>query len=96
MATIRYKRAIWLFGAFRHPPATFELRSDRWAVHLIVRDDGENLVISRDYIKEGMRDRARDLITQELPDLDAVADSAPGSIVEHFDLVCGVPFLLRW
>ena len=38
-------------------------------VHLIVRgmrDDGENLVISRDYISEGMRDRARDLITQEL------------------------------
>ncbi|WP_085464347.1 relaxase/mobilization nuclease domain-containing protein [Mesorhizobium australicum] len=38
-------------------------------VHLIVRgvrDDGQNLVISRDYIKEGMRDRARDLITQEL------------------------------
>jgi type IV secretory pathway VirD2 relaxase len=38
-------------------------------VHLImrgVRDDGENLVISRDYIKDGMRDRARDLITQEL------------------------------
>ncbi|WEX85770.1 relaxase/mobilization nuclease and DUF3363 domain-containing protein [Sinorhizobium garamanticum] len=38
-------------------------------VHIIVRGvrgDGENLVISRDYIKEGMRDRARDLITQEL------------------------------
>ncbi|SOB87146.1 Type IV secretory pathway, VirD2 components (relaxase) [Sphingomonas guangdongensis] len=38
-------------------------------VHLIVRglrDDGENLVISRDYIKEGMRDRASDLVTQEL------------------------------
>ncbi|NDV89233.1 DUF3363 domain-containing protein [Aurantimonas aggregata] len=38
-------------------------------VHLIVRgvrEDGENLIISRDYIKEGMRDRARDLITQEL------------------------------
>jgi type IV secretory pathway VirD2 relaxase len=38
-------------------------------VHLImrgIRDDGENLVISRDYISEGMRDRARDLITQEL------------------------------
>ncbi|MCY1330446.1 hypothetical protein D9M68_279510 [compost metagenome] len=38
-------------------------------IHLIVRgvrDDGENLVISRDYIKEGMRDRARDLITREL------------------------------
>ncbi|MEP7457624.1 DUF3363 domain-containing protein [Phyllobacterium sp. SB3] len=38
-------------------------------VHLIVRgvrDDGSDLVISRDYIKEGMRDRARDIITQEL------------------------------
>lgn len=38
-------------------------------VHLIVRgvrEDCENLVVSRDYIKEGMRDRARDLITQEL------------------------------
>lgn len=38
-------------------------------VHLIVRgvrDDGQDLVISRDYIKEGMRDRARDVITQEL------------------------------
>jgi type IV secretory pathway VirD2 relaxase len=38
-------------------------------VHLIVRgvrDDGQDLVISRDYIKEGMRDRARDLVTQEL------------------------------
>jgi type IV secretory pathway VirD2 relaxase len=38
-------------------------------VHLIVRgvrDDEQDLVISRDYIKDGMRDRARDLITQEL------------------------------
>ena len=38
-------------------------------IHLIVRgvrDDGENLVIARDYIKEGMRDRARDLLTLEL------------------------------
>lgn len=38
-------------------------------IHLIVRgvrDDGPDLVLSRDYIKEGMRDRARDLITQEL------------------------------
>ncbi len=38
-------------------------------VHLIVRgvrDDGGDLIISREYIKEGMRDRARDLITQEL------------------------------
>lgn len=38
-------------------------------VHLIVRgvrDDGQDLVIARDYIKQGMRDRARDLITQEL------------------------------
>lgn len=38
-------------------------------IHVIVRgvrDDGQDLVISRDYIKGGMRDRARDLITQEL------------------------------
>ena len=38
-------------------------------VHLIMRgvqDDGEDLVISRDYISEGMRDRARDLVTLEL------------------------------
>ena len=38
-------------------------------VHIIVRgvaDDGENLVISRDYIREGMRARAQDLITQGL------------------------------
>lgn len=38
-------------------------------VHLIVRgvrDDGQDLVIARDYIKEGIRDRARDLISQEL------------------------------
>ncbi len=38
-------------------------------VHIIVRgraDDGQDLVISRDYIKEGMRARAQDLITQEL------------------------------
>ena len=38
-------------------------------VHLIVRGvryDGQDLVISRDYIKEGMRDRARELVTQEL------------------------------
>ena len=38
-------------------------------IHLIVRgvrDDGDNLVIARDYIKEGMRDRARDFITQDL------------------------------
>lgn len=38
-------------------------------IHLIVRgvrDDGQDLVISRDYIKEGMRDRTRDLISHEL------------------------------
>jgi type IV secretory pathway VirD2 relaxase len=38
-------------------------------VHVIVRgraDDGSDLVIARDYIKEGMRNRAQDLITQEL------------------------------
>lgn len=47
---------------------------DHWStehphVHLIVRgirDDGQDLVISRDYIKDGMRDRARDRITLEL------------------------------
>jgi type IV secretory pathway VirD2 relaxase len=38
-------------------------------VHIIVRgvaDDGQDLVISRDYIKEGMRARAQDFVTQEL------------------------------
>ncbi|MGY3441287.1 relaxase/mobilization nuclease domain-containing protein [Bradyrhizobium sp. USDA 4473] len=38
-------------------------------VHILVRgvtDDGQDLVISRDYIKEGMRARAQDLVTQEL------------------------------
>jgi type IV secretory pathway VirD2 relaxase len=38
-------------------------------LHVIVRgrtDDGHDLVIDRDYIKSGMRDRAQDLITQEL------------------------------
>ena len=38
-------------------------------VHIIVRgvaDDGQDLVISRDYIKEGMRARAQDLVTREL------------------------------
>jgi type IV secretory pathway VirD2 relaxase len=38
-------------------------------VHVIIRgrtDDGKDLVIDRDYIKQGMRDRAQDLITQEL------------------------------
>lgn len=38
-------------------------------VHVILRgraDDGADLVISRDYIAEGMRARARELVTQEL------------------------------
>ncbi len=38
-------------------------------VHIIVRgvtEDGQDLVIARDYIKEGMRARAQDLVTQEL------------------------------
>ncbi|VFU10163.1 Type VI secretion protein [Methylocella tundrae] len=38
-------------------------------VHLIVRgvsEDRQDLVIARDYIKEGMRARAQDLVTQEL------------------------------
>ncbi|WP_456798946.1 relaxase/mobilization nuclease domain-containing protein [Bradyrhizobium sp. USDA 4473] len=38
-------------------------------VHILVRgvaEDGQDLVISRDYIKEGMRARAQGLVTQEL------------------------------
>ncbi|WP_085309988.1 relaxase/mobilization nuclease domain-containing protein [Planktotalea arctica] len=38
-------------------------------IHVIARgrvDNGEDLVIARDYIKEGMRARAQDLITQDL------------------------------
>jgi type IV secretory pathway VirD2 relaxase len=38
-------------------------------VHILVRgvaDDEENLVISRDYIRQGMRDRAGDILTQTL------------------------------
>jgi hypothetical protein len=38
-------------------------------IHIIVRgvaEDGQDLVISRDYIKDGMRARAQDLVTQEL------------------------------
>ncbi|WP_413992257.1 relaxase/mobilization nuclease domain-containing protein [Labrys okinawensis] len=37
--------------------------------HIIVRgvaEDGQDLVIARDYIREGMRARAQDLVTQEL------------------------------
>lgn len=43
--------------------------TDNPHVHIIVRGragDGQDLVIARDYIKEGMRARAADLITQEL------------------------------
>jgi type IV secretory pathway VirD2 relaxase len=43
--------------------------TDNPHVHVIVRgraDDGRDLVIDRDYIKRGLRDRAQDLITQEL------------------------------
>lgn len=43
--------------------------TDNPHVHVIVRgraDDGQDLVIARDYIKEGMRARAADLVTQEL------------------------------
>lgn len=38
-------------------------------IHVILRgrtEGGQDLVIARDYIKEGMRNRAQDLITQEL------------------------------
>jgi type IV secretory pathway VirD2 relaxase len=43
--------------------------TDNPHVHIIVRgraDDGKDLVIDRDYIRKGMRDRAQDLVTQEL------------------------------
>ncbi|WP_226562252.1 relaxase/mobilization nuclease domain-containing protein [Salipiger thiooxidans] len=43
--------------------------TDNPHTHIILRgrmDDGQDLVISRDYIKEGMRARAQDLVTQEL------------------------------
>ncbi|MFI0849119.1 relaxase/mobilization nuclease domain-containing protein [Mesorhizobium sp. IMUNJ 23232] len=43
--------------------------TDNPHVHVIVRgrtDDGQDLVIDRDYIRSGMRDRAQDLVTQEL------------------------------
>jgi len=54
--------------------------TDNPHVHVIVRgraDDGQDLVIARDYIKEGMRARAADLVTQELgprTDLDIRRD----------------------
>ncbi|MBI1246113.1 MAG: DUF3363 domain-containing protein [Alphaproteobacteria bacterium] len=54
--------------------------TDNPHVHIILRgraDDGQDLVISRDYIKEGMRARAQDLVTQELgprSDLDIRRD----------------------
>jgi type IV secretory pathway VirD2 relaxase len=43
--------------------------TDNPHVHIIVRgvgEDGQNLVISRDYIREGMRAQARGIVTQEL------------------------------
>ncbi|MFA6031405.1 MAG: DUF3363 domain-containing protein [Myxococcota bacterium] len=43
--------------------------TDNPHLHIILRgraDDGQDLVISRDYIKEGMRARAADLVTLEL------------------------------
>lgn len=43
--------------------------TDNPHVHIIVRgrvDDDRDLVIDRDYIRQGMRDRAQDLVTQEL------------------------------
>lgn len=43
--------------------------TDNPHLHIILRgrtDHGQDLVISRDYIKEGMRARAADLVTQEL------------------------------
>ena len=43
--------------------------TDNPHVHIIVRgvgEDGQNLVISRDYIREGMRAVAREIVTREL------------------------------
>lgn len=43
--------------------------TDNPHIHIILRgraDDGQDLVIARDYIKEGMRARAADLVTQDL------------------------------
>ncbi|XEN34787.1 type IV secretory pathway VirD2 relaxase (plasmid) [Ensifer sp. WSM1721] len=43
--------------------------TDNPHVHVILRgrtDDGQDLVIDRDYILSGLRDRAQDLVTQEL------------------------------
>ncbi|MBG6162789.1 type IV secretory pathway VirD2 relaxase [Labrenzia sp. EL_195] len=43
--------------------------TDNPHIHIILRgkaDDGQDLVISREYIKEGMRARAQDLVTLEL------------------------------
>jgi type IV secretory pathway VirD2 relaxase len=43
--------------------------TDNPHVHVILRgraDDGKDLVIARDYISQGMRARAQDLVTQEL------------------------------
>lgn len=54
--------------------------TDNPHVHIILRgrtEDGQDLVISRDYIKEGMRARAADLVTLELgprTDLDIRRD----------------------
>lgn len=54
--------------------------TDNPHIHIILRgrtDDSQDLVISRDYIKEGMRARAQDLVTQELgprTDLDIHRD----------------------
>ncbi|MFG1230399.1 relaxase/mobilization nuclease domain-containing protein [Xanthobacter wiegelii] len=43
--------------------------TDNPHLHILVRgrtDDGQDLVIARDYIKEGMRARAQEFVTQEL------------------------------
>lgn len=59
--------------------------TDNPHVHVIVRgraDDGQDLVIDRDYIRSGLRDRAQDLVTQELgprTDLD-ISRSLEGQI----------------
>ena len=51
--------------------------TDNPHIHLLIRgraDDGKDLVISRDYISRGLRDRAAERVTLELGPRDRAAD----------------------
>jgi type IV secretory pathway VirD2 relaxase len=57
------------FGTKLDWAAVDHWNTDNPHVHVILRgraDDGQDLVIARDYIKDGMRARAANLVTQEL------------------------------